>query len=79
MIHSSYDTISLEQYETYFNNQFNTEKTNMTEYDMMTELLQNYDELYHDHPDCYNPQGYEDYLNELSEEELTELYNDTFN
>jgi hypothetical protein len=46
--------------------------------DMYTELSQNYDEMYHDHPDCYNPENYEEYLNGLTDDELTELYNETF-
>ena len=56
--------------------------TTMTEFlsisDMFEGLMQNYDELYHD-DDEYNPEGYEEYLNSLTDDEFTALCNDTFN
>jgi hypothetical protein len=46
--------------------------------DMFEELMQDYHEGYHD-DDSYNPAGYDEYLNSLTDDELTELYNDKFN
>jgi hypothetical protein len=45
--------------------------------DMFEELMQNYDERYHD-DDTYNPDRYEYYLNSLDDDEFIELYNETF-
>lgn len=45
---------------------------------MVEQLLLNYDEMYHDDPDGYNPEGYEEYLDGLCEEDLTELYDETY-
>jgi hypothetical protein len=46
--------------------------------DMFEELMQDYHERYHD-DDSYNPEGYEEYLNSLTDDEIEELYNETFN
>jgi hypothetical protein len=45
--------------------------------DMFEELSVNYDEQYHD-DDSYNPEGYMEYLDGLTDDELTELYTNTF-
>jgi hypothetical protein len=46
--------------------------------DMLEELMQDYDEMYHDE-DTYNPEGYEAYLNSLTDDEFELLYNERFN
>jgi hypothetical protein len=51
---------------------------NKTIKDMYEELIVDYDEGYHEYDD-YNPEGYMEYLDGLTEDELTELYNETFN
>jgi hypothetical protein len=45
--------------------------------DMYEELSVNYDECYHEE-DNYNPEGYMEYLDGLTEDEIEELYNETF-
>ena len=50
----------------------------LTVEEMMDQLIQNYDEMYHDDPDGYNPEHYEQYLEEMSEDELVELYKETY-
>jgi hypothetical protein len=46
--------------------------------DMFEELMRDYDEGYHD-DDSYNPEGYEEYLNSLTDDEFELLYNERFN
>ena len=46
--------------------------------EMFEELMQEYDERYHD-DDTYNPEGYEEYLNSLDDDELVVEYNERFN
>jgi hypothetical protein len=50
----------------------------MTLEDMYEELHLNYVEMYHEDSDVFDPDGYSEYLDKLSDEELIELYNDTF-
>lgn len=50
----------------------------MTLEDMYNELHQNYVECYHEDSDMFNPDGYAEYLDGLTDDELTELFNDTF-
>jgi hypothetical protein len=50
----------------------------MTLDDMQTELIRNYDERYHEEEEYYDPEGYEEYLNGLTDEKLTDLYEETF-
>jgi hypothetical protein len=45
--------------------------------DMFEELMRDYDEGYHD-DDSYNPEGYEDYLNSLTDDEFELLYLERF-
>jgi hypothetical protein len=45
--------------------------------DMYEELSLEYDERYHEE-DNYNPEGYMEYLDGLTEDEIEELYNETF-
>jgi hypothetical protein len=50
----------------------------MTDQEMFEELMRDYDEGYHD-DDSYNPEGYEDYLNSLTDDEFELLYLERFN
>lgn len=45
--------------------------------EMYGELSCNYDEMYHEE-DNYDPEGYDKYLDSLSEDELTELWLETY-
>lgn len=46
--------------------------------DMYEQLMLNYHECYHEEGDYYNPEGYEEYLDGLSDQELTDLYEETY-
>ena len=46
--------------------------------DMTNDLMTNYIEMYHEDADMFNPDAYEEYLNGLDDDELTELWLETY-
>ena len=46
--------------------------------EMFTELMQNYHEMYHEDTEYYNPESYEQYLDEMTDEEFIDEYNNYF-
>jgi hypothetical protein len=53
-------------------------ETKPTLEDMYEQLMLDYHETMHEEEEYYNPEGYEQYLDGLSDDELTELYNDKY-
>jgi hypothetical protein len=49
----------------------------LTDQEMFEELMRDYDEGYHD-DDSYNPEGYGDYLESLTDDEFELLYLERF-
>lgn len=52
--------------------------TNKTPEQMYEDLMLDYEEGYHEYTDIYNPEGYTEMLDGLTEDELEELWNDKF-
>jgi len=52
--------------------------TQEKEMEMFTELMQNYHEMYHEDTEYYNPESYEQYLDEMTDEEFIDEYNNYF-
>ena len=50
----------------------------MTDIQMFEELMTNYIEMYHEDQDVFNPDGYEEYLNSLDDDDFNEEYNKFF-
>ena len=46
--------------------------------EMMEELILNYHETASEDPELFNPEWYEDHLNSMDDEQLTEEYNNYF-
>jgi hypothetical protein len=53
-------------------------ETKPTLQEMYEQLMLEYDETMHEEEEYYNPEGYQEYLDGLSDDELTELYNDKY-
>lgn len=52
--------------------------TTLTVEQMVDELMLNYIEAYHEDGDFFNPDAYQEQLDDMDDEEIVELYNDTF-
>jgi hypothetical protein len=50
----------------------------MSDVQMFEDLMTNYVEMYHEDPEYFNPDGYEEYLYSLDDDEFNEEYNKFF-
>ena len=52
--------------------------TQEKEMEMFTQLIDNYHEMYHEDTEYYNPEWYEQYLDEMTDDEFIVEYNNYF-